>query len=122
MKHVITTKRIYDKPLKKDGFRILVDRLWPRGISKDEIKIDDWEKMLAPSVSLRKWFGHDPELWPEFQKKYKAELKKNKAVDDFIEKFKDKHTLTLLYAAKDETHNHALVLKEYLEHYMQNEA
>lgn len=81
MKPLIEIKRAYDKPLKKDGFRVLVDRLWPGGVLKDEAAIDEWAKDLAPSSSLRRWFGHDPYLWAGFQKQYIAELKKNKSVD-----------------------------------------
>jgi uncharacterized protein YeaO (DUF488 family) len=111
----IKIKRAYDKPLKKAGYRILVDRLWPRGIGKDDVLLDEWAKQLAPSVHLRKWWGHTPELWDEFQKRYMAELRHNKATEDFVESHADKKVLTLIYGAKDTEHNHALVLQEYLE-------
>ncbi|MEJ0101905.1 MAG: DUF488 family protein [Bacteroidota bacterium] len=88
MKPTITIKRAYDKPSKTDGRRILADRLWPRGLTKDKAAIDEWAKELAPTSELRKWFGHKPELWREFQKKYTAELKKNDAVAAFIEAIK----------------------------------
>lgn len=114
MKPVIQIKRAYEKPLKKDGYRILVDRLWPRGIKKGEAVLDEWAKDLAPSVSLRKWFGHDPDLWEPFQEKYKAELTKNKIMDEFVEQHEDKKKITLVYGAKDTEHNHAIVLQEYL--------
>jgi uncharacterized protein YeaO (DUF488 family) len=118
MNPTIKIKRAYAPASKTDGFRILVDRLWPRGIKKTEAAIDEWAKDLAPTTELREWFGHDPEHWPEFQKKYKAELAKNPAVDPFLESHEDKKLITLVYGAKDEAHTHALVLQEYLEgHY-----
>lgn len=120
MKPTITIKRVYETPLKKDGYRILVDRLWPRGVTKEEANIDDWAKPLAPTVQLRKWFGHDPERWEEFQKRYRAELKKNKAIDQFIEQHYDEKHITLVYGAKDTKHTHALVLQEYLEQAFEN--
>ena len=116
MKPIIKLKRAYEKPARDDGERVLVDRLWPRGVSKDEAAIKSWAKELAPTTELREWFGHDPALWPEFQKKYKAELKKNEAVQAFYEEHRETKVLTLVYGAKDEQHNHALVLREYLEH------
>ena len=116
MKPVIRIKRAYDKPTKEDGTRILVDRLWPRGVTKEEAAIKDWAKALAPTPELREWFGHDPALWPEFQKKYRAELKKNEAVEAFIEAYREVKMLTLVYAGKDELHTHAIVLQQYLEH------
>ena len=114
MKPVIHIKRAYEKPLKKDGCRILVDRLWPRGLEKEEAALDEWAKELAPSVHLRKWWGHDPAMWTEFQKQYNAELRHNKAVETFLEKHGDKKAITLVYGAKDTEHNHAIVLQEYL--------
>lgn len=115
MAPLITIKRAYDKPLQKDGYRVLVDRLWPRGVEKEAAALDEWAKDLAPSVQLRKWWQHDPALWTEFQKQYKAELRQNKAVADFSERHKDKKVITLVYGAKDTEHNHALVLQQYLE-------
>jgi uncharacterized protein YeaO (DUF488 family) len=113
MMHV-KVKRAYDEYEKSDGTRILVDRLWPRGIKKEDAKIDDWMKDVAPSNELRKWFAHDPEKWTEFKKKYFNELKgKNELLKDIIKK--DKTDLTLVYAAKDDEHNNAVALKEYLE-------
>ncbi|HMH22027.1 MAG TPA: DUF488 family protein [Puia sp.] len=114
MKPVIKIKRVYEKAAKSDGVRILVDRLWPRGLTKEAAAIDAWEKELAPTTELREWFGHDPAVWPEFQKKYQAELKKNEAVDPFIEGHEDVKLITLVYGAKDEAHTHALVLQKYL--------
>lgn len=115
MKHIFKIKRVYEEPQKEDGERILVDRIWPRGVSKEDAMIDHWLKELAPSTSLRIWFGHDPLLWKEFQKQYKAELKKNKSVEQFLNDISKEKVISLIYAAKDEKHTHALVLQEYLE-------
>jgi uncharacterized protein YeaO (DUF488 family) len=109
----IQIKRVYEKPDPKDGFRILVDRLWPRGLTKEKAAVDLWLKDIAPSTELRKWFGHDPEKWKEFQKKYLKELKENKEAVDTLKEHLKKGTVTLLYAAKDEAHNEAQVLKDY---------
>jgi len=112
----IRIKRIYADPAKDDGVRILVDRLWPRGIKKEDADWVEWAKDIAPSTELREWYGHDPDRWPEFQKRYKAELKHNEATIGFMEKYQQEKRLTLLYAAKDEEHAHAIVLKEWLDH------
>ncbi|NYB27286.1 MAG: DUF488 domain-containing protein [Methanobacteriaceae archaeon] len=113
---MIKIKRAYQPPEEEDGFRILVDRLWPRGVSKDKVKLDLWLKEVAPSNELRKWFGHDPEKWSEFQKRYSAELKDKRI---FLSKIKDlekeKGTVTLIYSAKDEEHNDAVVLRDKLQ-------
>ena len=114
MKPAIRIKRAYEQPETKDGYRVLVDRLGPRGVSKEEAALDEWAKDLAPSAELRKWFGHDPDLWDEFQKRYRAELKKNDEVDSFIEQHENRKVITLVYGAKDPDHNHALVLQQYL--------
>jgi uncharacterized protein YeaO (DUF488 family) len=109
----IQIKRVYEKPDSKDGYRILVDRLWPRGLTKEKADLDLWLKDIAPSTELRQWFNHDPEKWKEFQKKYLKELKENQeAVNELKEHLKN-GTVTLLYAAKDQEHNEAEVLKEY---------
>ena len=110
----ISLKRAYELPAKADGVRILVDRLWPRGLTKSKASIDLWIKDLAPSTQLRKWFGHDPEKWSEFQKKYRAELKGNPALSE-IRDLSRQGNVTLVYAAKDELHNQALVLKQILD-------
>ncbi len=110
----IVIKRIYEEPNEEDGYRILVDRLWPRGISKEGALIDEWTKDLAPSALLRKWYNHQPALWKEFGKLYRNELKENAYVPTFIDKHKDTGKLTLLYAGKDEKHTHAIILQEYL--------
>ncbi len=112
---MILLKRIYLPADKKDGFRVLVDRLWPRGVSKEEAKLDLWLKEISPSDELRKWFGHDPEKWEEFQKRYFAELKEKKEELVELSEHIKKETVTLLYGAKDEEHNNAVVLKSYLE-------
>src|SRR5580704_10907096 len=104
MKPVFKLKRVYDKPTPGDGLRVLVDRLWPRGISKSEASIDEWAKDLAPSTELRQWFGHQPERWLEFKKHYTLELKKNEAVADFIENHHSAKIISLIYAAKDKEH------------------
>ena len=105
-------KRVYEAPAKEDGMRILVDRLWPRGLTKQKANIDLWLKDIAPSTELRKWFGHDPEKWKEFRKRYNEELKKNTEQIEILKKQLQKGTVTLVYGAKDEEHNEALVLKE----------
>ncbi len=113
---MIKLKRIYDKASKTDGFRVLVDRLWPRGVSKQKAALDLWLKDIAPSDNLRKWFGHDPKKWTAFQKKYRVEIAANKeAFNQLKEVVKNKRGVTLLYAAKDEEHNEAVVLKDLLE-------
>jgi uncharacterized protein YeaO (DUF488 family) len=110
----ISVKRVYDPPQKRDGLRVLIDRLWPRGLSKDKANIERWAKDIAPSDELRKWFGHDPRRWDEFQRRYREELKANRqAVDELIDWIDGRET-TLLYAAKDTTHNHARVLADHL--------
>ena len=111
----IRIKRIYEEPTKSDGFRVLVDRLWPRGISKDKAHIDLWFKDIAPSSELRKQYHHDDEKWPEFKKEYFRELKGKE--DQINELFKKagKKTITLLYAAKNEERNNAVALMEYLQ-------
>jgi uncharacterized protein YeaO (DUF488 family) len=111
----IRTKRVYDKNAKNDGLRILVDRVWPRGIRKDKAELDDWLKDVAPSTELRKWFGHDPEKWSQFKQKYFKELEKKKDLVDRIADQAGQHTVTLLYAAKDRDHNNAVALKDYLD-------
>ena len=115
----LNLKRAYETAQKTDGYRVLVDRLWPRGISKENAHLDLWEKDLAPSADLRKWFGHDPAKWAEFKRKYIIELNHNKeAVDAFLSVLKKQATVTLIYAAKDTEHNEAVVLKDYLQEYL----
>lgn len=114
----LVIKRIYDTVQPTDGYRILVDRLWPRGISKEVAHIDEWNKALAPSTELRKWFNHNPEKWTEFSKKYIEELKSNNIAKTFWETHKIQEKITLVYAAKDEKHCHPKVLLEYLVTYI----
>jgi len=111
---MIHIKRAYQPYSKKDGYRILVDRLWPRGIKKEEAAIDEWMKDIAPSAELRKWFNHDPEKWDEFRNKYIAELKDNATLPLLLSTLKRHKTITLLYGAKDEQHNQAVVLADFL--------
>jgi len=111
----VRVKRVYDVPSPNDGMRVLVDRLWPRGLKREGSKIDLWVKELAPSDRLRRWFGHDPGRWVEFQKRYRSELAKNaEHVASLRELIKDGKPLTLLYAAKDIEHNNAIVLRDFL--------
>ncbi len=112
---MLRTKRIYDEPSEDDGLRVLVDRLWPRGISKEKAKIDRWEKDLAPTNELRRWFGHDPEKWGEFLQRYRAELAGKEEVLARLRQEAGEGTVTLLYAAKDEEQNNAVALKRYIE-------
>jgi len=110
-------ERIYTKPADLDGYRLLVDRLWPRGVSKVNAHLDDWAKDIGPSTELRKWFNHEPEKYPEFVKRYQEELKVNKLTPILMAKIADwlKETnVILLYGAKDEQHNQAVVLRDYL--------
>ena len=109
----VKIKRIYELAAPEDGQRILVDRLWPRGVAKAEAHIDLWLKDVAPSADLRRWFGHKPERWAEFQKRYLAELKDSPAFEDLRRWVRGKPT-TLLYGARDETHNQARVLADRL--------
>ncbi len=111
---MIATKRVYDPVSPADGYRILVDRLWPRGVSKSEAALDEWLKDVAPSDELRKWFGHRPERFAEFREKYRAELQQNVAFDQLKAISKAHPTITLLYAARDLKYNQAAVLHELL--------
>ena len=110
----IHIKRVYDEPAKSDGKRILVDRIWPRGLTKQEARIDLWLKDVAPSTELRKWFGHDPARWPEFRARYRAELRQNHTQVALLRQALEKGPATLVYGAKDEQHNQAVVLQELL--------
>ena len=112
---MILLKRIYEPYSKEDGLRVLVDRLWPRGISKEKAKIDLWLKEIGPSTELRKWFGHEVEKWPEFQKRYRQELKVNKSpLEELKSLAKKNKKLTLLYGAKNKERNQAAVLVQML--------
>jgi len=111
-------KRVYELPAKSDGIRILVDRLWPRGLSKAEAEIDFWAKEVAPTNELRRWYQHEQEKWPEFQRKYVTELQNNpEAVYELIAKIRNENA-TLLFSSKETSLNNAVVLKEYLETFL----
>jgi uncharacterized protein YeaO (DUF488 family) len=110
----VQVRRAYDPPGRGDGYRVLVDRVWPRGVSKDELELDEWRKEIAPSTSLRKWFGHDPERWNEFQERYFAELEEMKdSVRELIRRAR-RGRITLVYGARDRDHNQAVALGKYL--------
>src|SRR5687767_4884142 len=112
----IFIKRVYERAERSDGYRILVDRLWPRGISKDDLQLDSWAKEAAPSASLRKWFDHDPARWGEFKQRYFRELDNGSGVGiEAILALLSRADVTLVYAAKDTRINHAVALKEYVE-------
>jgi uncharacterized protein YeaO (DUF488 family) len=110
----VRVKRIYERASSEDGARVLVDRVWPRGISKSKARIDTWMKDVAPSTALRKWFGHDPERWPEFRCRYRAELADHRQLLKELRALGRKGPLTLVYSARDEKHNQAVVLRERL--------
>ncbi len=112
-RHAVGLKRAYDAPSPSDGMRVLVDRLWPRGLAKAKAAIDLWLKEVGPSTELREWFGHDPARWEEFQHRYRAELKQNPAMDE-LRDLVSKHHVTLVYSARDTEHNQALVLHKLL--------
>ncbi len=113
MTPTIQLKRAYDKPARGDGFRVLVDRLWPRGIKKHDLRLDTWAKELAPSTELRKWFAHDVGKWTAFRARYRSELTRShgsKSIREVLDAAKHAKTITLLYGAKDTEHNEAIVL------------
>ena len=107
-------KRAYEPAQQSDGFRVLVERLWPRGVSKDKAKLDLWLKDVAPSAGLRKWFGHDPKKWYEFRKRYQTELKDHRDAVELLRQKGRRGTVTLVYGSKDEEHNAAVALRIYL--------
>lgn len=110
----IRIKRAYEEPDREDGTRILVDRLWPRGLTKEKARVDLWLKDVAPSTELRKWFAHDPGKWAEFQSRYQKELKRNKEQLSLLRQEAAKGTVTLVYGAKDQQHNEAVILQRLL--------
>jgi len=112
---MIHVKRIYDTPTDEDGFRVLVDRLWPRGVSKERAALDAWFKVVAPSPGLRTWFSHDPAKFQEFSGRYCDELAQNPATTELVKLTEQHKTLTLLYAAKDPAINHACILRKFLQ-------
>ena len=111
----VEIKRVYEAPGRADGTRILVDRLWPRGLSKERARVDLWLKNIAPSTELRKWFSHDPSKWTKFQVRYRQELKSVADLLDVLKNMAAKGPITLLYGAKDEVHNEAVVLQSLLQ-------
>src|SRR5262245_58168728 len=112
---MLKLKRIYEKPSRRDGLRILVERLWPRGLTKKAAGVDLWLKEVAPSTQLRRWFGHDPQRWREFQKRYRKELRTHPGEIDLLQQKSRKATVTLVYGARDQEHNAAVVLKKFLD-------
>jgi uncharacterized protein YeaO (DUF488 family) len=118
----IRLKRAYDPPAKDDGCRVLVDRVWPRGMTRQQLQVEDWLKDVAPSTELRRWFGHDPRRWDEFRKRYGEELAgQGEALERLVARARQGR-LTLVFAAKDAQHNNAVVLKEHLEQRLRDEA
>lgn len=113
----VRLKRVYDSAADSDGARVLVDRVWPRGVSKDKAALDEWLKSVAPSSDLRKWFGHDPDKWDEFCRRYRQELADDEHAEGMerLRSLHDAGRVTLVFAAKDETYNQAVVLKDVLE-------
>ena len=116
----IRTKRAYEQPASDDGARVLVDRLWPRGLTKEKAQIDLWLKEIGPSTELRKWFAHDPAKWDRFRGRYETEIKHNVELLEILKRKANEGTLTLIYAARDAKHNEALVLKRFLERDIDN--
>jgi uncharacterized protein YeaO (DUF488 family) len=112
---MVKIKRVYEPPARDDGKRILIDRLWPRGLKKEDSRIDQWMKEVAPSNELRKWFNHDPDKWTEFKKRFFAELQGRRGKVEEIVNLARKGTVTLLFGSKEERFNNAVALKEYIE-------
>jgi uncharacterized protein YeaO (DUF488 family) len=112
---MIHLKRAYEEPSKTDGLRVLVERLWPRGLTKERAAVDLWLRDVAPSPELRTWFGHDPARWEQFQERYRRELREKKDAVRLLKQKAKEGTVTLVYAARDEEHNGALVLKRILQ-------
>lgn len=110
----IKLKRAYEPPAAEDGTRILIDRLWPRGLKKANAAIDEWMKEIAPSTELRKWFAHDPKRWPEFQRRYKSEIRQHPEQFERLRALSRHGPITLVFSARDEAHNDAVVLKDFL--------
>lgn len=115
---MIQIKRVYDPPSRDDGARILAERLWPRGVKKESLHLDDWPKEIAPGTELRKWFQHDPAKWPEFQRRYRMELEGHPSVWQPILELAKKGKVTLLYSSHDAQHNNVVALKSFLEERM----
>lgn len=115
---MINIKRVYDKAEKTDGARLLVERLWPRGIKKESLQIESWLKDVGPTTELRKWFSHDPEKWDEFRRRYFAELQANRTAWQPILTAAKQGTVTLIYSSHDQEHNNAVALREFLKRHM----
>jgi uncharacterized protein YeaO (DUF488 family) len=111
----VQVKRAYEKPEKSDGFRVLIDRVWPRGVRKEDLKLDEWPRSLAPSTELRKWFGHDPAKWEEFKKRYFRELSTHPDEIRLLREKMRRGPLTIVFGSREERFNNAHALKEYLE-------
>ena len=118
---MLKTKRVYEDSADSDGFRILTERLWPRGVSKERAQLDQWMKGVAPSHELRKWFDHDPEKWEEFKERYRKELFGSEYVEELLDIIKKNESVTLIYASKDEEHNSTVLLKAFLEDLLTSE-
>lgn len=116
----IRVKRVYEPPSAEDGRRVLVERLWPRGVRKDALELDLWAKDLGASDALRRWYGHVPESWPEFQRRYRAELLKQPGNWQALLEFAGEETLTLLFSARDELRNNAVALRDFLQEQLRN--
>ncbi len=112
---MLKTKRVYEQSEPNDGFRVLTERLWPRGFSKVRAKLDVWLNGIAPSHDLRNWFGHDPDRWEEFKERYRKELFGSEAVEELLRFTEQYENVTLVFASKDETYNSTMVLKDFLE-------
>ena len=112
---MIQVKRVYDEPCRADGLRVLVDRLWPRGLTKERAAVKMWLKDVAPSTELRKWFNHDPAKWKQFRSRYRRELREKSDALKLLHETCNEHNVTLVYAARDKKHNEALVLKDVIE-------
>jgi uncharacterized protein YeaO (DUF488 family) len=112
---MLKTKRIYEETSEDDGYRILTERLWPRGVSKERAALDKWMKGISPSHDLRKWFDHDPDKWEEFKERYRKELFGSESVNEILDIIKEHNTVTLIYASKDKEHNSTVVLKGFLD-------
>ncbi|MHA6695341.1 DUF488 domain-containing protein [Homoserinimonas sp. A520] len=110
----VVIKRVYDDPGQRDGYRVLVDRIWPRGLSKDSAHLDEWVKDVAPTDELRSWFGHDPDRFDDFAKRYREELAANPVLESLREIIRSHRKVTLLYGARDTEHNQAVVLRDHL--------
>lgn len=111
----VKLKRVYEEPSDSDGTRILVDRLWPRGLTKEKAKVDVWLKDIAPTTELRKWFNHEPSKWLEFKKRYQAEIINNTGAVAALKKHLENGKATIVYGAKDKEHNDAVVIKQYID-------